>query len=445
LLRIVHCLIQYFPEHVAGTEVYTHTLARMQQASGHSPCVVKPHIAYYTPGEMCPQYQYDGIDVFQFLESANPTNRLIYSGQKKPEGLDNFRRLLLQLKPDVVHFHELNRSIGFTIAHVKIAREMGAKVFVTMHLSFYTCNTNTLIKHKQLCLGNIDEFACSACSYSSRFNLPSVVSKPMAAISTTLYKIGTTQLLSNSKLGAFAAMPVFINRIKNELQALAVLTDKIICLTDWYKNILLLNNVPASKVVVIKQGLAAGEVEHNARQSHTTSMPLKVVFLGRIQTQKGAHLILEAARTFTAKEVVFDIYGKEENSEYYRSCIEKAADLPNVCFKGLLQRETVIQTLADYDLLCLPSMFSEMSPLVIQEAFAARIPVLASKVYGNMEQVKHGVNGLLFDFNSSKSLAEQVKVVLQRPDLLASYKHNIQPTQNFKEISETYLKLYELC
>lgn len=45
------------------------------------------------------------------------------------------------------------------------------------------------------------------------------------------------------------------------------------------------------------------------------------------------------------------------------------------------------------------STFSEMSPLVIQEAFAARLPVIASNVYGNAEQITHGENGLLFNFN----------------------------------------------
>ena len=61
--------------------------------------------------------------------------------------------------------------------------------------------------------------------------------------------------------------------------------------------------------------------------------------------------------------------------------------------------------MADYDLLCVPSLSSEMSPLVIQEAFAAGIPVLASRGYGNIEQIRHGENGLVFNFNSADSLA----------------------------------------
>ena len=83
-----------------------------------------------------------------------------------------------------------------------------------------------------------------------------------------------------------------------------------------------------------------------------------------------------------------------------------------------------------------------MSPLVIQEAFAAGIPVLASKVYGNMEQVADNHNGLLFEFNSSDSLKEKIKALIDNPALLPKLKSNIVAPLNFNVVHEAYLRIY---
>src|ERR1700712_4900311 len=141
-MKIIHCLNQYMPMAMAGTEVYTHTLATMQKLSGHQVAVITPHIDYHRPGQINEHYLYDDIDVYQYLEMADPTDRQIHYGNKYPAGLENFKKLITSLEPYVIHFHELNRSIGFTTEHVKIAKQYGAKVILTAHLSSYTCNTN---------------------------------------------------------------------------------------------------------------------------------------------------------------------------------------------------------------------------------------------------------------------------------------------------------------
>jgi len=101
-----------------------------------------------------------------------------------------------------------------------------------------------------------------------------------------------------------------------------------------------------------------------------------------------------------------------------------------------------VSVLAGYDILCLPSTFSEMSSLVIQEAFAAGIPVLASRVYGNMEQVKDGHNGLLFDFRSSKDLKAKLAKLISEPGFLQRLRENVRPPGSFDKVNSAYLQLY---
>src|SRR5207249_4365601 len=98
---------------------------------------------------------------------------------------------------------------------------------------------------------------------------------------------------------------------------------------------------------------------------------------------------------------------------------------------------------AQHDMLCLPSAFSEMSPLVIQEAFGAGLPVLASEVYGNAELIKHNRNGLLFTFKSLDSLYVQLKRLLEEKALLLSLKEGVKPPIAFETVAAQYLTIYK--
>jgi glycosyltransferase involved in cell wall biosynthesis len=432
------------PLHKAGTEIYTHTLAKSQQASGHKVAVITPHIEFYRTGEMNQQYQYDGVDVFQFLETANPKNRDIFSGKKKPEGLKNFLNILEQLQPDIVHFHELNRSIGLTIEHVKIAKQFGAKVYVTMHLSFYTCNTNLLIKNNKLCNGKINTILCTSCTYNNLYSIPRSLSHPLTLLSYFLTQTGVSNKINNGKFKTMISMPSAIRRIKSDLIALAEMADQLICLTEWYKKILLLNEVPERKISVITQAFTGSKgLSVIQTKNSKINLPIRIIFLGRIQSQKGVHILIEACKSFSTEELIVDIYGKQENTDYYNNCIKQSAGVKHINWKGSIERSEVLQTISNYDILCLPSIFSEMSPLVIQEAFMAGIPVMASRVYGNIELIKNGENGLLFDFNSIQSLKDQIKLLINDPELIYQMKKNIMPPQFFNVVADKYSKIYQ--
>jgi glycosyltransferase involved in cell wall biosynthesis len=96
-----------------------------------------------------------------------------------------------------------------------------------------------------------------------------------------------------------------------------------------------------------------------------------------------------------------------------------------------------------YDALCLCSTFSEMSPLVIQEAFAAGIPIIASNVYGNAEQIKNGYNGLLFGFKDAASLKEQLLRCINDPVLLIEMKKNTRAPRSFQQVGDEYYRIYQ--
>ncbi len=107
--------------------------------------------------------------------------------------------------------------------------------------------------------------------------------------------------------------------------------------------------------------------------------PLRVVFISRIVPMKnlvGALEILTQVKT----RVTFDIYGTREDPEYWRRCEALMRSLPahvQATYRGVLAGAEVHGTLAQYDLMLLPTR-NENYGHVIAEALAAGCPPLIS-------------------------------------------------------------------
>jgi glycosyltransferase involved in cell wall biosynthesis len=66
---------------------------------------------------------------------------------------------------------------------------------------------------------------------------------------------------------------------------------------------------------------------------------------------------------------------------------------------------------------------SEGMPQTIMEAFAAEVPVVASRVGGVPEMIEDGVSGTLFDAGDEAGLVEAVVKLLGNPELLRQIRH----------------------
>ena len=91
----------------------------------------------------------------------------------------------------------------------------------------------------------------------------------------------------------------------------------------------------------------------------------------------------------------------------------RALDLSEaVEFAGYLSQTEVAALLAYADCLVLPS-FAEGVPVVLMEAMAARLPVIATRVGGVSELVEDGVSGLLVPPGDVASLTQAIKQVMK--------------------------------
>jgi glycosyltransferase involved in cell wall biosynthesis len=105
--------------------------------------------------------------------------------------------------------------------------------------------------------------------------------------------------------------------------------------------------------------------------------------------------------------------------------------------RGCYQHEHLGQVFSEIDVLVVPSLWHENHPLVIQEAFASKTPVIAANVGGISDAVKDEINGLLFERLDAKDLARQLRRLVDEPDLLTKLRAGIPGVRNISdEISE---------
>jgi glycosyltransferase involved in cell wall biosynthesis len=95
----------------------------------------------------------------------------------------------------------------------------------------------------------------------------------------------------------------------------------------------------------------------------------------------------------------------------------QAAGLP-VRFLGAFDREQAADVYAQFDVLIVPSLWLENSPLVIHEAFMAGVPVVGARIGGIANLVVDGVNGFLYEPTSPTDLANVLQTLVASPTLV---------------------------
>jgi len=120
------------------------------------------------------------------------------------------------------------------------------------------------------------------------------------------------------------------------------------------------------------------------------------VFVGRLERNKGPHLFAEAAARLGV-EAVFCGKGPAE--------AEIKALYPQARITGWLNRTALRREIARARAVVFPSLWAETFGLVVAEALARGVPVIASRETAAEEQIQHEINGLLFERGSVDSLA----------------------------------------
>lgn len=176
--------------------------------------------------------------------------------------------------------------------------------------------------------------------------------------------------------------------------------------------------VPAEKVTVIPPGVNSREwTRSTPRQqpaAHTPA-PVKILFVGGDLQRKGGDLLLAAFRTLRQAQDGIDQSPPIELHLVTRDVV--AAEPGLFVYHDMQPNSAPLKALFHAcDIFCLPT-YGDCLPMVLSEAGAAGLPLVATQVGGIGEIVKEGETGLLIPPGDRAALTTALRTLVENPTL----------------------------
>lgn len=171
------------------------------------------------------------------------------------------------------------------------------------------------------------------------------------------------------------------------------------------------------------------------------------LYVGRLSHEKGVRTLLEACELLEG-EVPVKIVG---DGPLASEVSERATQLTGVEWLGAQSKQQTLELMKQARFLVLPSICYEVFPLVIPEAYAAGLPVIASNIGGMSSLIRHGRTGLHFRPADARDLAEKVKWTMAHPtefermrwEARSDYETNYTAERSYRRLIEIYEKAIE--
>jgi glycosyltransferase involved in cell wall biosynthesis len=201
------------------------------------------------------------------------------------------------------------------------------------------------------------------------------------------------------------------NWINDWVERLALRSaDRIITVSKSLRRETLRRGYDRHRVVAIANGVAEQEPNYSLERIESSAWRLGMVAL--IRPRKGIEVLLEALKLVAARHtnVSLDVIGSFETKEYEAEVMALTARLglaPSVRWRGFTR--DVQGALRELDALVLPSLFGEGMPMVVLEALAVGLPVIATSVEGTPEVIRDGREGYLAKPRDPSSLAASIE------------------------------------
>jgi glycosyltransferase involved in cell wall biosynthesis len=304
------------------------------------------------------------------------TNPLVLLGNTiwNKQTYRELRALMQRERPEIVHVH--NTFPVISPAAYYAANEEGIPVVQTLHNYRLLCPAYTLFR---------DGHVCEDC-VGKRIPWPSVVHSCYRG--------------SRPATAAVAAMLA----THNYKQTWSKAVSAYIALTDFARDKFIEAGFPAAKIFVKPNCLQADPGLGNGTGNYA-------LFVGRLTPEKGISTLLEAWQEL-GHELPLQIAGDGPMAPE----VEQASrERENVTWLKWLPRAEILQRMKDASVLVLPSTWYEGFPMILAEAFAVGLPVIASNLGSMSSIVDHRRTGLHFQPGNASDLVDKVRWLRAHP------------------------------
>ena len=446
-LTILYVVHGFPPDTWAGTEVYTLNLAKEMQRRGHRCTILTRAPAEASVADGGPEDFTIQEDTFEGLRVLRMTHRLAHANLREsyhqPKAEAAFRRLLLKEQPDLVHFqHLIHTSAGL----VHVAKELGLPTVVHCHDYWALCARVQLIRPDGVrceenmgsgCLLRVKETGYAHIERVKR--LDRVAGPAIDALAGGLRGrsrrwegLADLRARQDFVLDAYAAADLRVSPsrfLRSKLLESGAFDPHTFLFSD--------NGMRTDHVEALTKTPAADGV-------------VRFGFVGSLVWYKGGEVMVRAMSRLAGKQAVLNVYGDfrpdEDPHHAELERIAAAVSPRNVFFKGRFDNARLSEVYAEIDVLVVPSVWFENSPITIHEAYLTHTPVLASDIGGMAEFVHDGVDGLHFAVGDADDLARKMMRFVDEPGLVDALSKDWMPIKTIAEdAAATEFRYRGLC
>jgi len=413
-MRVLHIVHQYPPDHIGGTELYTQAMARRQARAGFPVAVFTPASGQEEPLMVTDEA---GVRVYRARTGGGRTAAFLRTWASGSLA-EAFEQALKREQPDIVHVQHL---MGMPTTIIDIIRARGIPYLITLHDYWYGCaNAQLLTNYDQaLCRGPNELFTnCAHCA---------------------LARAGLEQLAPAAPL--VAPLMARRNRILMRVYSGAA---AVLASTPFVREAYRTMGLPIDKIRLLPLGVDGSEDDFEAARNARHRTPdglFRIGYIGGLSRQKGVHVLIAAANSLPERAELL-IYGDMTAFPDYVAELQQATLHPRIRFMGSLPRASLWPALGALDVLVVPTLWYETYSLIIQEAFAAGVPVVASRVGVIPDAIKDGAGGRLFPLGDTAALHSILLEYMERPDRLAALRASIPPVTTMDDHAEQLSAIY---
>jgi glycosyltransferase involved in cell wall biosynthesis len=438
LLYVVH---GFPPDTWAGTEIYTYNIASEMQRRGHR-CTVLHRVPASRSVEDGgpPDFSIEEGE-FQGLRVLRWTHRLEHKSLRdsyQHRGAEQaFRRLLLRESPDVVHFqHLLHTSAGL----VAVAREFGLPTVVHCHDYWALCPRVQLIRPDGVRCEENRGSGCFPCVNEQDFGLIDPLARLDSVVGPMLSALERGALAAGGPGGGMVErLRGFddLHRRHEYVTAAYAAADLRISPSRFLRSKYVESaGCDPHTFLFSDNGMRTDHI-HALEKSPDPAGRIRFGFVGSLVWYKGGEVLVRAMREMVGLPALLNVFGGfDPATDEHHAELRRLAEGAAVEFKGRFDNSRLSEVYAEIDVLVVPSLWFENSPITIHEAFLTGTPVLASNIGGMAEFVRDGIDGLHFETGDAADLASKMRRFVEEPRLVEDLSQDFMEIKRIEQNAE---------
>ena len=436
-MRVLLVVHGFPPVAQGGTEIYADTHARtLRDRFGDEVFVLTREQDPSRPDYSTRTRTHRGLRIVWINNTFRKPES--FAGTYRNHSIDAIAAGLIDdFAPDVAHIHHLT-CLSTGIVDLLATRQI--PVFMTLHDYWLICHRGQLLDDRYRVCGGPEPSGCANC-LGSAAGIGAAGFAGAAAMRTFAGRLPpmiSQRLMSRARrisggISSDRRASSEARRRLEHMRDVCARVTRFFAPSEHIRRRFIQFGVPADRIEVAPYGIESRAFQTIARRS---SEHLRVGFIGSLMASKAPHLVVEAFRRLPYGSATLDVFGAY--STYHgddRYWMTIASQMPDgrVRFHGGVPHDRITEVISAIDVLVMPSIWPETSPIVIREALASGVPVVASRIGGIPETIEDGINGLLFDAGDVDDLHRALSRLVAERNLLDSLRQGIRPVRSIDE------------